>query len=238
MSTAVAPDHTVPLLGGRNHFLIRRLHSLTGLVFGGYLIVHLLINATIAQLGTHYQVQVDKIHSLPILWAIEWVAIYLPILFHTLYGVYIIFTGQWNIDRYPYERNWFYTLQRVSAFIIVAFMFFHIFALKVGAFGHDLSFDPHAASYSIHRHMGVHAIIPWIVYPLGILASCFHLANGIWTAAITWGLTISAESQKRFGLVCGGLFVFTLVCGMIALVASTNSELGKSKPQTVEVQAR
>ena len=42
MSTATAtattaPDLTVPEIGGTHHFLLRRLHSLTGLVFGGYL---------------------------------------------------------------------------------------------------------------------------------------------------------------------------------------------------------
>src|SRR4051812_189899 len=206
VSTAGASDYTAPLLGGRNHFLLRRLHSLTGIVFGGYLIVHLLINATIAQLGNHFQVQVNKIHDLPFVWAVEWIAIYLPILYHTIYGIWIIFTGQWNIDRYPYEKNWFYVLQRISAFIIVAFMIFHVFALKFGLFGETLSFDHARASFTIHRHMMSSGFVRWFVYPVGILASCYHLANGFWTAAITWGLTISAESQKRFGYACAGLF--------------------------------
>ena len=48
MTTATAPDYALHSIGGRHHFLLRRLHSLTGLIFGGYLIVHLLVNATIA----------------------------------------------------------------------------------------------------------------------------------------------------------------------------------------------
>jgi succinate dehydrogenase / fumarate reductase cytochrome b subunit len=236
VSTATASDYTAPLLGGSNHFLLRRLHSLTGLVFGGYLVVHLLVNATIAQLGTHYQVQVDKIHSLPFLWGVEWLLIYIPILYHTIYGAYIIFTGQPNIDHYPYAKNWFYLMQRISAIIIVAFMFFHVLSLKVGLFGPSLKFDEHLASYSVHQHMMVSGFIRWFVYPIGILASCYHLANGFWTAAITWGVTISSSAQRRFGLICGGLFVFTFLCGMIALVASTNPELAKQKAQTVKVQ--
>src|SRR5213080_4560165 len=101
-TATTAPDLTVPEIGGTHHFLLRRLHSLTGLVFGGYLIVHLLVNATIAQLGNTYQVQVNKIHDLPFLWAVEWIAIYLPILYHTAYGIWITLTGQPNVDRYPY----------------------------------------------------------------------------------------------------------------------------------------
>jgi succinate dehydrogenase / fumarate reductase cytochrome b subunit len=236
VSTAVASDLTVPLLGGRHHFLLRRLHSLTGIIFGGYLVVHLIVNATIAQFGRYYQVHVDQIHDLPFVWAIEWIVIYLPILYHTVYGSWIIFTGQPNVDRYPYMKNWFYLLQRISAFIIVAFMIFHVFALKVGAFGQTLSFDPHNASYTIHRHMTASFVLPWIVYPLGILASCYHLANGLWTAAITWGLTVSDAAQKRWGYLCSALFVVVLACGFIALIASTNHRLGEAKAQSLHMQ--
>ena len=236
MSTAVATDHTAPLIGGRHHFLLRRLHSLTGLVFGGYLIVHLLVNATIAQLGDTYQVQVRKIHELPFLIGVEWLFIFLPILYHTVYGIWITLTGQPNVGSYPYAKNWFYTLQRISAIIILLFMIFHVFSLKAGWFGPTLTFDPDAASATVHRHMTASWILPWLVYPIGVLASCYHLANGFWTAAITWGLTVSATAQKRWGYVCAGLFVITLIFGFVAIIASTNDELATAKPATVEVK--
>ena len=223
MTTATASDYTLPTIGGRHHFLLRRLHSLTGIIFGGYLVVHLLVNATIAQLGNVYQVQVNKIHDLPILWALEWGLIYLPILFHTVYGVWIITTGQPNVGHYPYAKNWFYVLQRISAVIIVLFMLFHVLSLKYGLFGTTLSFDPHNASYTVHRHMtatGASWLLVGIIYPIGIIASCYHLANGFWTAAITWGLTVSAEAQRRWGYVCTGRFAITLAFGLTALIAA------------------
>ncbi len=226
MSSATASDFTVPLVGGRNHFLLRRLHSLTGLVFGGYLVVHLLVNATIAQGGSVFQTQVDKIHSLPFLPLIEWGAIYLPIIFHTLYGIWITLSGQPNVTHYPFGKNIFYTLQRASALVIVLFMLFHILSLKYGLFGSSLAFEAHArATASVVSHMHQSAFITWFVYPLGILASCFHLANGFWTAGITWGLTVSKGAQKRWGMACAGLFVLTFAAGMTALVsAATHSE--------------
>lgn len=233
MSTATAPDYAVHTIGGRNHFLLRRLHSLTGLIFGGYLIVHLLVNATIAQLGQVYQVQVNKIHDLPVLWAFEWGLIYLPIIYHTVYGTWITLTGQPNVGNYSYKKNWFWFFQRVSAVIIVLFMIFHVFALKYGWFGASLSFDPHAASQTVHRHMTVSPFITWVVYPLGILASCYHLANGIWTAGITWGLTVSAGAQRRWGYVSVAIFVLTLGCGLTALVAAaTMTPAGPNAPAT------
>ncbi|HEX8524144.1 MAG TPA: hypothetical protein VF669_17960 [Tepidisphaeraceae bacterium] len=226
MTTAVASDYTAPLLGGRYHFLLRRLHSLTGLVFGGYLVVHLLVNATIAQLGKHdvYQAQVHKIHELPILWALEWGLIYLPILYHTVCGVYITLTGQPNVDRYGYAKNWFYVVQRASAIVIVLFMIFHVFSLKYGWFGQNLSFDPYKASGTIGRHMQRSWVLPFLVYPLGITASCYHLANGFWTAAITWGLTISRGAQRRWGFACAGLFVLLMIFGFVALFSAASMD--------------
>jgi len=227
------------LTGGKNYFLLRRLHSLTGIIFGGYLVVHLLVNATIAQMGRVYQVQVNKIHDLPLLWAVEWVFIYLPILYHTVYGIYITVTGQPNVGHYPYTKNWFYFFQRLSAVVIVLFMIFHVFAFKVGWFNWinpALQFDPHRAAYSVHQHMMVSPVLVWVVYPLGILASCYHLANGFWTAAITWGLTVSAGAQRRWGYACAGLFVITLIFGITALAASTSSQLAQpDKAGTVQV---
>lgn len=216
MSTATTSDVAVPLVGGQ-HFLLRRLHSLTGLVFGGYLVVHLLVNATIAQGGAVFQTQVDKIHSLPFLPLIEWTFIYLPIIFHTIYGIWIILSGQPNVANYPYAKNIFYLAQRVSAVIIVLFMIFHVLSLKYGLLGSNLSFNPTAAMRTVATHMDVSFFITWIVYPIGILASCYHLANGFWTAAITWGLTVSKAAQKRWGLVCAGLFFVTLSAGILAL---------------------
>src|ERR1700733_517598 len=114
-----ASDMTAPLIGGHQHFLLRRLHSLTGLVFGGYLIVHLLVNATIAQGGMVYQLQVDKIHDLPFLPVVEWTFIFLPIIYHTIYGIWITLTGQPNVTNYPFGKNIFYVLQRAMAIVIV-----------------------------------------------------------------------------------------------------------------------
>ncbi len=222
MSSATAIDPTAPLLGGHHHFLFRRLHSLTGIVFGGYLIVHLIVNATLAQAGTVYQDQVNKIHSLPWLAVVEWTLIYIPILYHTVYGVWIFFTGMPNNSAYPYGKNWFYLLQRLSGLYIVLFLLFHVLSLKYGIFGKSLGFDPEHATRTIVEHLHFNPLISWIIYPLGIFASAYHTANGFWTAAITWGLTISAGAQRRWGFVCLGLFAVLFLAGMIALIAAAS----------------
>jgi hypothetical protein len=52
--------------------------------------------------------QVDKIHSLPLLVAVEWTFIYLPIIFHTVYGIYLGVAGRPNVGQYNYGKNWAY----------------------------------------------------------------------------------------------------------------------------------
>jgi succinate dehydrogenase / fumarate reductase cytochrome b subunit len=226
VSTVIATTDSRSCTG--TYFLLRRLHSLTGLMFGGYLVIHLLINATLVEgFGeggdkTVFQLQVDKIHSLPFLPAVEFAFIYLPILYHTVYGIWIVATGQPNNEKYKYTKNWFYLLQRISAIVLVFFMVFHVLGMK-GFFGGDMGkalvFEPLEATRSTARHFNSAFWVYGFVYPLGVLASCYHLANGFWSAAITWGLTISKKSQNRWGLVCTGIFCFSFACGMTALVA-------------------
>lgn len=234
MSTAAASSDALSSSANIRHFLLRRLHSLTGLIFGGYIVVHLLVNATliegvrtegVAKPGTPtvFQIQVDKIHSLPFLAVIETVFIYLPIIFHTVYGIWITVTGKPNVANYPYAKNWFYVMQRVSAMVLVLFILFHVLSMK-GAMpwflDGALTFEPEHATKSTVRHLQAAWWVTWIVYPIGILAACYHLANGFWTAGITWGLTVSKSSIKRWGLVCLGLFLVTLGCGLTALFSA------------------
>jgi succinate dehydrogenase / fumarate reductase cytochrome b subunit len=224
VSTATAPDLTLPAIGGRHHFLFRRLHSLSGILFGLYVIVHLLVNATLIQ-GTHpidiYKIQVQKIHSLPFLMGVEWALIFIPILYHTIYGLWITFTGQPNVGHYPYSKNIFYFFQRLSALLLVLLLTFHVLAMK-GVFGagSPLTFDEHNPTATAIRSITTYGFVSYVIYPLFILCACYHLANGFWAAGITWGLTISAAAQRRWGWVCLLLFLFTFACGMLALVAA------------------
>ena len=116
---------------GRHEFLIRRLHSLTGLVpVGAFLTVHILANMGI--LDNSYQQRVDMIHSTGerTLEVVEWTCIFLPILFHGIIGTIIVARGQRNLAYYPYPGNLRYTLQRWSGVIAFAFIFWHVFQTR------------------------------------------------------------------------------------------------------------
>lgn len=225
----VAATPQPSLLEGPGYLLVRRLQSLTGIMFGLYLVVHLIVNASIAQyFGSDehtryaYQTQVNKIHSLPFLEAVEWSAIFIPFLVHAVYGLWITVTGRPNVSNYPYKKNQFYLLQRITAVTVLLFGLFHVLSLKFGMFGPRLSFDPAKSLATIRDHMQVAWWIAYIVYPLGILSATFHTANGFSIGAITWGLAISSAAQRRWGYLCCGLGIVLTLAAFVALFAATN----------------
>lgn len=59
-----------------------------------------------------------------------------------------------------------------------------------------------------------------IFYTVGVLSCVYHLANGIWTFGITWGIWISPAAQKRASLVCTGFGVVLAIIGMSALTGA------------------
>ena len=51
--------------------------------------------------------------SIPFLLAVEFLLIYIPILYHGLYGIHIAFTAKENIGHYSLFRNWMFALQKI-----------------------------------------------------------------------------------------------------------------------------
>ncbi|MCH8042869.1 MAG: succinate dehydrogenase cytochrome b558 subunit [Planctomycetes bacterium] len=197
----------------RHDFLIRRLHSLSGLVpVGAYMVVHLLVNSSILASTTIFQDNVDRIHSVgPVaLQVIEWVFIFIPILFHAVFGVVIIAGGVPNTGEYRYGSNIRYTLQRATGIIAFFFIAWHLWHM------HHY-FAPLGGGNFQHQHASSSAAIALsslpvkIGYAVGVLACCFHLANGLWTMGITWGVWTSPRAQKHATTVCA-VFGIGLAC--------------------------
>jgi succinate dehydrogenase / fumarate reductase cytochrome b subunit len=219
-------------------FLIRRLHSLTGLApIGAYLVIHLFTNASILAGPEAFQSNVDRIHLLEkmkILWLVEWVFIFIPIIFHGLLGVVIWQTSEPNASRYQYGANLRYTLQRWTGIIAGVFIAYHVwqFHWMFKALGGG-AFDAQEAALSTARTIQASW---WIgpFYAVGVLASVYHLANGIWTSLITWGITIGPRSQRVAGYVCTA---FGIALGLVGIGALSGFKAFRSRG-TPALQAR
>ncbi len=213
----------------RHEFGIRRLHSLLGIVpLGLYMCVHLATNASLLGGAAAFQRSVYYIHSLgPALPIVEWGGIFLPLLFHAIIGVWIIRTGKSNVSRYPYTANKRYTWQRWTGLIAFVFLLFHVLHLQGWFhFGPWLAvmrplgfaqFYPYNAASSLALAMDEWVWGFWpAFYLVGVMATVYHLANGLWTAGITWGLWTSAAAMQRATKVCT---VFGVLLGIVALAA-------------------
>lgn len=215
---------------GKNDFLLRRLHSLTGVVpIGAFLVMHLTVNSTMAfnfDSTDYYQRAVERLHALePFLVPVEVVFIFLPILFHGLLGLKIWRESRANVRNYPYWCNVRYTLQRITGVIVFVFIAVHLWHMHwLGAYvpgTHGALFDPHhaTATTAYALQSGAWWTVP--VYAVGIACSCYHFATGLWTFMITWGITVGARAQDRMGYVCAAIGVFVGLLGMVALVSGT-----------------
>ena len=224
----------------RNYFLLRRLHSLSGIVpVGVFLCVHLTINATIlaGSDGGAFQTAVDGLHLLEkvgLLTIVEVVGIFLPLLFHAVLGAMILLSGRWNVNAHSYGGNVRYTLQRISGIVAVVFIVYHLWDLHwLGKPFGGADFDPHHAAATAAA-----ALSAWYqgpIYVLGVAASVYHLANGIWTFLITWGITIGAEGQRKIGWVCAAFGVVLGLAGFGALRGFKNFEQPKQFEQSALV---
>ncbi|HCK42278.1 MAG: succinate dehydrogenase cytochrome b558 subunit [Pirellulales bacterium] len=231
----------------RHDFLIRRLHSLSGLVpVGGYMIIHLLVNASVLESPATFQKNVYQIHSLgALLPLVEWAFIFIPLLFHAIIGMVIIAGALPNTNQYRYGPNYRYTLQRVTGMIAFAFIMVHVFHMH-GWLHADIwlenlvkplggaQFKPfNAASTAGEALQGIGYLV---FYVIGVLSCVYHLANGIWTMGITWGVWTSPAAQSRALKVCGGLGVLLAVVSMGALFGMQRTGHGRALKKARQVE--
>ncbi len=239
----------------RHDFLLRRLHSFSGIIpIGLFLIAHLTTNSSVVwgmidprsqeragELGhagvASFQHDVDFINnSVPFLILIE-ISLWLAIGFHSVYGFYIASTGKSNVRRYDYQGNWRYTLQRISGYVGILFILYHVATLRWGwtflvPGGTRWSAEFAASTMAtILQGNGVKlaGVLVTAGYLIGITLLVFHFANGLWTAAISWGLTISEASQRRWGYACAGLGAMLMVMAWSSVFAFATLDVKRAR---------
>jgi len=189
-----------PLQAGRGtSFLLRRLHSLTGIVpVGAFLVEHFLSNAFATRGPVAYTKQVALLTSFPFVVGLELFGIWLPILYHAGYGFYIWYCGESNLGDYPWTGNWLYTSQRWTGAIAFLYMVYHTWRLRFT--GIHLLSHPAAAFGKVQLEFQNPLIVAF--YVVGIVAASWHFAYGLWLFAAKWGITVGNNARRRFGYVC------------------------------------
>ena len=206
-----------PLRAGEGHsFLLRRLHSLTGIVpIGVFLIEHFVSNAFATKGPGAYTKQVEFLTSFPFVVGLELVGIWLPILYHSLYGFYIWYGGDSNVGDYPWRGNWMYAAQRWTGGIAFFYMLWHTWHLRFSGV-HILSY-PAAAFGKVQ--MEFHHPLVLAFYGAGIFCAAWHFAYGLWLFAAKWGIAQGPIARRRWGYVCVLIALVFMITGAVTMVS-------------------
>ena len=203
-------------------FVLRKLHQLTGIVpLGLFLLEHFYTNskAMDAKNGlANFNQAVIDLQSIPYILFIEIFGIFVPLIYHAVYGLFITWEARPNNLAYPYPRNWFYTIQRLTGVVLFFFITFHVlnfrFGLVPGLNTLSVAEHPMQAFDIVSREFG-NALV-FAVYVVGITATVWHLANGLWLFAVDWGIVIGERAQRFVGYACIAFGVLLLAVGINA----------------------
>ncbi len=200
-------------MAGNREFFNRKLHSLLGVIpVGLFLIQHLVINHFATGGEESFNKAAGFMGSLPFRIFLEVFIIFLPLLFHAIYGLYIAFTAKPNVGRYGFFRNWMFFLQRITGVVTLIFVTWHVWQTRIqAAMGTDVNFQMMGDILSSPFMLGF--------YIVGVISTIFHFSNGLWSFCITWGITLSPRSQVISTYVTVVIFIALSIIGLRAIFA-------------------
>jgi succinate dehydrogenase / fumarate reductase cytochrome b subunit len=219
MASVVSPVErgVPPIRAGQGHsFLLRRLHSLSGIIpIGAFLLEHFISNAFATNGPRAYADQVKFLTGLPFVPVLEIVGIYIPLLYHAFYGFYIWFSGKSNVSDYPWAGNFMYAAQRWTGGIAFLYIVWHTYTMRFT--GIHLLTNSEAAFHKVQ----VELQNPWAAsfYLIGIVAASWHFSYGIFLFCAKWGITVSQTSRKWSARVCLVLALTLISVGCLTMAA-------------------
>jgi succinate dehydrogenase / fumarate reductase cytochrome b subunit len=142
-------------------------------------------------------------HPINYVWVV--LLVYLPLVFHSLYGIMLMAKSEkTNVFKHFNLENVRYFFQRLSGLGVLGFLAAHIFLTRVHVSMGWLKGAAPAASESgqvtygyFATHMTDFSKPTLIVYALGVLGTVYHLANGLSTFCISWGITTGKNAIRR-----------------------------------------
>jgi succinate dehydrogenase / fumarate reductase cytochrome b subunit len=147
--------------------------------------------------------------------ALSGVVVLLPLAIHTVWGIGRLVSSRPNNVRYRTYANLKYVLQRLASLGVLAFLGAHLWLALLK----PRIVEGHAETFAdIAEHMHFHG--PTLVtYILGILGVSYHLANGLQTACMGWGVVSTRRGLRRLEGVALGVFLLLLLMGWGAVYA-------------------
>ena len=207
ITTAQAPD--------RGAFLRARLASALAVVpLGVWTFFHLLNNLAGFNGAAAWQSAVTE-HESPGAQLFTGILVLVPLGLHTVWGIGRLFTAQPNNTHYGMYGNLKYLLQRLSAVGVLLFLGAHLWLALI----HPRLTTGHGELFADISHEMRFNPPTLIVYVLGTLGVSYHLANGLQTVAMGWGLVSSRQALRRLEGTVLAIFALLLVMSWSAIYA-------------------
>ena len=201
-----------------SHFLLRRIHSLTGVMpVVLFLVYHLYLQLYLHYGAEIYNNEVNSFYDSPLAtWALI-VVVYIPLLFHSLLVLLLVFENKVQ-PSYTYFSHLLYWLPRISGIGVLLFIIAHVWNAKLGPWiaGTWGAHFEHLSSGFSDPETGM---LTKTVYLLGVLGAVFHFANGINTFCMTWGIALTPNSQKMVRSFSILVFIILTASAFYALAA-------------------
>jgi succinate dehydrogenase / fumarate reductase cytochrome b subunit len=188
--------------------------TLFGIVpLGAYVVLHLWTNLNSLAGEKQFNEAIEASRHHPWMIALEVFGLGVPLLVHTGIGLREIARGRPNNASYRYFGNLEYLLQRVAAVGVLLFIGAHVWRARIA---------PALATPGGHEtwagmHDALSEPITFGVYVLGVLGVCYHLANGLRTAAMRLGFVVSREAQARMQWIAAAVLLVLLAMSAMAI---------------------
>lgn len=204
-----------------NAFYSRKIHSLLGVIpIGFFLVEHFITNFSATKGNAEFVSKVEWLNGLPFIFFLELFGIWLPLLYHGVYGLYIAYQSRNNVHRYGYHRNYMFALQRITGVVTLIFIVWHVWETRVqialgntdiqdlGVLMHDILSNP----------------LFFTFYVIGVVAASFHFCNGMWSFLVSWGITVGPRSQRVSSYIWTIAFFVIATIGVSAMFGFTNPD--------------
>ncbi|MFN0063261.1 MAG: succinate dehydrogenase [Myxococcaceae bacterium] len=223
IALATPTDAATPRRGA---FMFARLGSLLSVLpLSVWVVIHLWNNLAAFEGAEAWQRAVTQ-HPHPIAEILTFTIVLLPLLIHAAWGIGRLFSARPNNHRYNLYGNFKYVLQRVTALGALAFLGAHLWLAFLKP--RLLLGRPEAFSDIAHE-MATHPPT-LIVYLLGTFGICFHLANGLQTAAWQWGLVGSQKGINRLDRAVLVFFALLVIMSWAAIYALHSAGAASASP--------
>lgn len=183
-------------LEARGAFVRSRLGSLLAVLpLSVWTVFHVWNNLSAFRGADAWQHDVTE-YAHPIAFLVTSLVALLPLVLHSIWGIGRLFSSRPNNVRYPTFANLKYLLQRLSAIGVLLFLGAHLWLAML----RPRLLQGRAEPFSDIAHEMHHHGPTLVVYVLGTLGVAYHLANGLQTFAMGWGIVTSRRALAKLNL--------------------------------------